>query len=61
MLTHKNVIFDNAICVIFDWHFCKLSTTVIVEGILSEAVSYVSHHQGRQASINARALVWYPI
>jgi len=33
------LIFDTATRVIFDWHFCKLLTTVIVEGISSEELS----------------------
>jgi len=34
------LIFDTATRVNFDWHFCKLFTTVIVEGISSEEVLY---------------------
>jgi len=34
------LIFDTATRVIFDWHFCKLFTTVIVEDISSEELLY---------------------
>jgi len=49
MLTYTRMLtFDTAIRVNFDWHFCKLLTTVIVKSISSdlcrESESYVSRH-----------------